>query len=289
MIYLKEFELVKDELPLIMKMKNIHNSYYPTGIFEDKGISHLDFAGITIFYGNNGTGKTTLLNIIGEKISAERKNTDRQSEIFYEYVKRCGANMNYTEELKEIKQLSSDDVFDYLLDVRAINSGVNRRKESLSEEYAKHRYSPELRNFRHDSRVEGSYETLVNIVDSRSKTVSKYVRSKLVNNLMPQQSNGESALDFWQQEIQDHAIYLLDEPENSLSPDNQLLLKKFIEDSVRFYSCQFIISTHSPFILSLDEALIYDLDDQGRKKKWQELENVRTYYQFFIDNKDKFE
>ena len=116
MLYLREFELVKDELPLIMKMKNIHNTYYPTGIFENKGISHLDFEGITIFYGNNGTGKTTLLNIIGEKISAERKNTDRQSEIFYEYVKRCEAVMNNMDELKEIRQLSSDDVFDYLLE-----------------------------------------------------------------------------------------------------------------------------------------------------------------------------
>ena len=29
-------------------------------------------------------------------------------------------------------------------------------------------------------------------------------------------------------------------------------LKKFIEDSVRFYNCQFIISTHSPFLLNLN-------------------------------------
>ena len=37
-------------------------------------------------------------------------------------------------------------------------------------------------------------------------------------------------------------------------------LKKFIEDSVRFYNCQFIISTHSPFLLSMNDAKVYDLD-----------------------------
>jgi hypothetical protein len=29
--------------------------------------------------------------------------------------------------------------------------------------------------------------------------------------------------------------------------EDVLKLKKYIEDSVRFYNCQFIISTHSPF------------------------------------------
>ena len=40
-------------------------------------------------------------------------------------------------------------------------------------------------------------------------------------------------------------LYLLDEPENSLSAELQLDLLKFIENSARFYNCQFIISTHS--------------------------------------------
>ena len=34
---------------------------------------------------------------------------------------------------------------------------------------------------------------------------------------------------FWQQEIEENAIYILDEPENSLSAENQLKLKQFID------------------------------------------------------------
>jgi len=40
-------------------------------------------------------------------------------------------------------------------------------------------------------------------------------------------------------------------------------LMKFIEDAARFWNCQFIISTHSPFLLALRGAKIYDLDENS--------------------------
>ena len=105
--------------------------------------------------------------------------------------------------------------------------------------------------------------------------MSKYVRDRLGNNNMMQESNGETALDFWQSEIQDHSLYIIDEPENSLSAENQLKLKQFIEDSARFYNCQFIIATHSPFLLALNEAKIYDLDSiPVKSKKWTDQRGI---------------
>ena len=85
-------------------------------------------------------------------------------------------------------------------------------------------------------------------------------------------------------------LYLLDEPENSLSAENQLQLKYFIEDCVRNHGCQFIISTHSPFLLSIAHATIYDIDTTPpEQKKWTELDSVRAYYDFFKENEWKFE
>ena len=76
---------------------------------------------------------------------------------------------------------------------------------------------------------------------------------------------------------------------NSLSAKNQLKLKKFIEDSVRFYNCQFIISTHSPFLFHLKEAKIYDIDENPVKtKNWTELDNVLVYYNFFKEHENEF-
>ena len=120
--------------------------------------------------------------------------------------------------------------------------------------------------------------------------MSKFVKKRLANNTIVEHSNGESALMFWEREINDESLYLLDEPENSLSAENQLKLKQFIEDSARFYNCQFIISTHSPFLLNLEGAKIYDLDSiPVVDRKWNELPNVRVYYDFFKDKKEEFE
>ena len=82
---------------------------------------------------------------------------------------------------------------------------------------------------------------------------------------------------------------MLDEPENSLSPEKQKELLQFIQDSVRFYNCQFVIATHSPFLLSLKEAKIYDFDENPvRTKVWTELKNVRDYYDFFKEHEKEF-
>ena len=89
--------------------------------------------------------------------------------------------------------------------------------------------------------------------------------------------------------IKENGLYLLDEPENSLSPDRQQELLRFLEDSVRFYNCQFVISTHSPFLLSMRDAKIYDLDEEPVDvKKWTQLSNVRAYYDFFRLHESEF-
>ncbi len=103
------------------------------------------------------------------------------------------------------------------------------------------------------------------------------------------QSNGESALLYFTESIRENALYILDEPENSLSASLQVKLKQFLEDSVRFYGCQFIISTHSPFLLAIRGAALYDLDaTPPQTRKWTELENVRLYYDFFQEYAAEF-
>ena len=179
-----------------------------------------------------------------------------------------------------MKYISSDDIFDYLLDLRAINSNVNRRKDDLINEYYEYKNTP---SERYNSSL-NQYEDLKNKVDSNRMTVSKYVRTRLRNNNIIQESNGETALDFWQKEIEDNSLYIIDEPEN------QLKLKTFIEESARFYNCQFIIATHSPFLLALNDAKIYDLDTiPVKSKKWTELDNVKVYNIFFKEHSNEFD
>lgn len=279
MIYLKDFYLLDEnsEWNIIVnkEKRRIHNNLYPLKIFPDKQLTEISFSDITIFYGNNGSGKTTLLNIIASKIDAKRRVDLDLGKYFELYVKECDYDFSRLNDCDEIKLISSDDVFDYLLDIQAINSNVHRKKEEITEEYFKLK-DVTMDNFYND------WEIIKKKNSINSKTVSKYVREQLGTNNIISQSNGETALLFWQKEIKENAIYILDEPENSLSAYNQLKLKKFIEESVRFFNCQFIISTHSPFLLGLNDAKIYDLDDVPTKvKAFKELENIKVYIEFF--------
>lgn len=107
---------------------------------------------------------------------------------------------------------------------------------------------------------------------------------------MREHSNGESAFIYFSEKISENGLYLLDEPENSLSPERQQELLRFLQDSARFFGCQFIIATHSPFLLSMNGAKIYDMDEEPVDvKRWTELDNVRAYYDFFKKHEHEFE
>lgn len=278
MIYLRNFTLLDEiqehNIVCYEERRNIFNNYYPLHLFSSKSFKEINFDKITIFYGGNGSGKTTLINMISQKLNASRKSPIDKGSCFDLYVEHCDYEMSF-EQPMEIKLITSDDVFDYLIDVRSINANVNRQKERLSKEYLDYKFNNNGNSF-------DNYDELKMSYDTKRKSMSKFVRERLGNNNIIEWSNGESALMFWEREIKEDSIYILDEPENSLSAENQLKLKKFIEDSTRFYNCQFIISTHSPFLLKLMDAKIYDLDDVPVvTKKWTELSNVLVYYDFF--------
>lgn len=286
MIYLKSFTLLDDKeennYVLGSDIRNIYNNYYPIGIFSSKRLKDIKFGSITCFYGGNGSGKSTILNIISEKINSNRKTKIDKGSYFNIYVKHTSYEMSFETPIT-IKTITSDDVFDYLLDIRSINTHINRRKEKLAHDFLENKYSNS------DTMYFDDFESIRDKLDSKRKTMSKYIRDRLVNNNIVESSNGESALMFWEKEIEEDSIYILDEPENSLSAENQLKLKKYIEDSVRFYNCQFVISTHSPFFLSMKDAIIYDLDSVPvETKKWTELSNVKIYNKFFDEHKNEF-
>ena len=112
------------------------------------------------------------------------------------------------------------------------------------------------------------YEQLKRVNNARRKTQSQFIRSELMDNVR-EYSNGESAFLYFTEKVTENALFLLDEPENSLSPAKQQELVKFIEDSARFFGCQFVIATHSPFVLAIRGAKIYDLDEEPVDvKRW---------------------
>lgn len=284
MIYLNSFKFV-DEVKeynfILDEKRTCYDSFYPFKILSKNQFERIDFNTITILYGGNGSGKSTALNIIAEKTNINRDSIYNKSNFYNDYVNMCEMDIEY-EIPKKSRIITSDDVFDYMLNVRNINSGIDNKREKIFEEYLDNKYSKFQMKSIEDLHI------LRKVNEARSKTQSKYVRHNLIDNVR-EYSNGENAFRYFISNIEENGLYILDEPENSLSPKRQIELVKFIEDHARYLNCQFIIATHSPFMLSIRGAKIYDLDENPVDiKRWTELENVREYYDFFKEHENEF-
>lgn len=284
-MYLTHFQFpdIEKEYDFIMSQKRTcYDTYYPFKVLSKHSLRMLDFEPVTILYGGNGCGKTTVLNIIAEKLSLNRDTLYNRSNFFEDYTRLCSYEIKRAIPY-DSRIITSDDVFDFMLNLRSINNGINRKREELFDDYLEAKYS----HFQMKSLDD--YEQLKKVNMARSSTQSKYIRKNLMDNVR-EHSNGESAFIYFTDKIRENCMYLLDEPENSLSPEKQQELLKFLEDSARFFGCQFIIATHSPFLLSMTGAKIYDMDEEVVDvKKWTELKNVRAYYEFFKKYKKEFE
>lgn len=265
---------------IMNQRRTCYNGVYPFKIFPDKQLSTVHFAPITIFYGGNGSGKTTLLNIIAEKAKLLRHSPFSGSAFFDDYVSMCRLDAPAIPRGSQI--LTSDDVSDYLLTIRSLNDGIDTRRNELLSDYTDRKYK--------DLRFTGlaDYDNWKEGYDAKRLSQSRFVKDRLMRNV-DMFSNGETAMKYYTDRITENALYLVDEPENSLSVKLQLELQKYIADSARFFGCQFVIATHSPIFLSLPNALVYDLDDNPViTKNWTELENVRLFYEFFMEHQSEF-
>ena len=284
MIYLSHFEFpgAEQEYDFTMSLKRTcYDTVYPFLTISKHNLRMLDFEPITILYGGNGSGKTTVLNVIAEKLGLERDTLYNRSNFFEDYTRMCSYELDCNIP-RHSRIITSDDVFDFMLNLRSINNGINQKREELFDEYLDAKYS----HFQMKSLDD--YDQLKKVNSARSNTQSQFVRKNLMDNVR-EHSNGESAYLYFSDKIQENALYLLDEPENSLSPEKQQELLKFLEDSARFFGCQFIIATHSPFLLSMRGAKIYDMDEETVDvKKWTELANVRAYFDFFMKHESEF-
>ncbi len=300
MIYLETFKLPIDKEEAIIRKRMDENggpqygyvdNIYPCRFFSMKDLREINFSAITIFYGGNGSGKSTLLNLIANKCELKRIAPFNTVELFDKYVSACRIKLGYDDDGDPLRVpngsriITSDDIFDYMLTVRTNNAEIAEQAERGKKEHYRLKYGDTVKlNGMED------YEALRIQLLARKKSVSRrqFIR-QTAGKEVSLYSNGETAIQYFEQKLDFDTMYCLDEPENSMSPKMQMALKEYLEEMARIGGCQFIIATHSPFLLSMKDARIYDLDsDPVDIRNWWELENVRMYYDFFSSHSNLF-
>ena len=128
-----------------------HNgSVYPFGILEQNRLGCVGFDRITIFCGGNGSGKTTALNVIAEKLGLKRDSMFNSGRFFQEYLDLCkfdadlGTDRYVRKKLgKEValylpndsRIIVSDDVFAHSMKQRRINDRIHGDRADAEKEY----------------------------------------------------------------------------------------------------------------------------------------------------------
>lgn len=102
------------------------------------------------------------------------------------------------------------------------------------------------------------------------------------------QSHGESFMSFFKSRYRIEGVYLLDEPETALSPKRQIEFVKLLCDQTRDGHAQFIITTHSPILLSCPGSVIISFDGGSLSKMAYEETDYYLIYRDFLLDRQKY-
>jgi predicted ATPase len=254
----------------ILKKTN-ENSQYPFSTPIIRNLTELDLNhNLIIFIGENGSGKSTLLELIALKLSLQRISMD----------------LTYSDpEFKDLKKAINSFNIDYLVKPK----GFFFRSEDfisyirfLNE--AKTEAESELKRINHEYQNKSGFsKALASMPHKRtiSDIENMYQRS------LYKQSHGESYLDFFKSRLRTNSLYLLDEAEVPLSFQNQLTLMVLIKEAVAD-GCQFIISTHSPVLMSIPDSCIYDFNHEVLERvNYEDIDSVNQL-RHFLNDKEQY-
>jgi len=217
---------------------------YPFCLPAVKCLGKLDFGPqVTFLVGENGTGKSTLLEAIAVAYGFNAE----------------GGSQNFNFDTRD----THSDLYKHIRLVK----GVDRPKDGYF------------------LRAESYYNVATNIdeMDEDPENIGPPLKDSYGGVSLHEQSHGESFFSLFKHRLFGHGIYLLDEPEASLSPQRQMALLIRMRELVQQKS-QFIIATHSPILLSYPGATIIELDEEGYcEVSYKQTEHYQLYKSFLSD------
>ncbi|MDY0074979.1 MAG: AAA family ATPase [Acholeplasmataceae bacterium] len=237
--------------------------------FFDKTITF--DAPVTLLIGENGTGKSTLIELINEilglyKITHHGEQNKEMQEVF----KKASSFVKCSYQLKKPKGFffSAEDFTSYIQFLVQEKNQAYQELKRVEKEY------------QHKSSLSKSLASM-----PFNRTLGEI--NQLYERDLLKSSHGEAYLDFFKSRIRQNEIYLLDEPETPLSIQNQLALLSIIDEGVK-QNNQFIIATHSPVIMAIPYANIYVINHENIVQvNYEDIESVKLLKQF-MNHPDSF-
>ena len=148
---------------------------YPCGLFPQRGLSELDFEPVTIVYGGNGSGKSTILNIVAEKLGLKRLAPRNGGELFAPYCAACEYRTGYDDEGEPLaipagsRIVMSDDIFEYMLAARTRNEEIAEDTERGKEDYASLKCGESSFNFILDDGSSVNFDCANRVIELREE------------------------------------------------------------------------------------------------------------------------
>lgn len=225
---------------------------------------------INIFVGDNGSGKSTLLEaiaykvnlpLIGGFIKANNRKGFEAAEILEPYL-----NIEWKRQINRGFFFRAEDFSDFI-------NAVERENKKIAGDLH------ELKGVVDDSIIKRMTESM---------NFSLHEMRKNYGENMQAFSHGEAYLKILETRIGDKGIYLLDEPEAALSPLKQLSLMSLILEVVKNKNTQFIMATHSPILMGIPGAFIYEIrEDEMLKVDFKDTDHYRIT-KTFLDNPEYY-
>jgi len=221
---------------------------------------------VTIFVGENGTGKSTLIEGIALAIElpvAGSEDLGRDRTLAHVLPLADSLRITWNKRTRRGFFLRAEDFFGYARRMSQVRTEMEAELRQVDEEY---RDRPEAIGY---ARMPFARE-LGDLKDRYGQGLDHG-------------SHGETFLNLFQNRFVPQGLYLLDEPEAPLSPVRQLALISAIKEMVAQDS-QFIIATHSPILMAYPDAEIISFDGGTlHSVKYEQLEHVNLTRDFLND------
>ena len=232
---------------------------FPFSVPVIRALERLAFpTAVTFLVGENGTGKSTLLEGIASAAALPAVGSaDLGADATLDAQRALGDALRlvWNQRVRRGFFLRAEDFFGFAKRLSAMRAELVQRLADLEVEYA-------------DRSAFAKGLAMGPVRASLGDMERRYGLDLDAN------SHGQSFLKLFQSRFVPGGLYLLDEPEAPLSPQSQLGLMVMMQDMVA-QGAQFIIATHSPILLAYPGATIYSFDRvPAEAVAYDELEHV---------------